>query len=74
MVGIMEGFDQLTNVILSHSHERIFSRERGVQINQLGLYMIRGDNVAICGPIEESLDGEVDWEAVRVAPLSPVIH
>lgn len=45
IVGILEGFDQAMNLILSHSHERVFSLDEPVAVVQLGLYMLRGDNV-----------------------------
>ncbi|RYH25289.1 hypothetical protein EON65_15650 [archaeon] len=41
----MRGFDQTINVILERSHERVFSDDKGVEQNPLGLYMIRGDNM-----------------------------
>lgn len=41
----MKGFDQTLNLALSHSHERIFSPTDAVTVNQLGVYLIRGDNV-----------------------------
>lgn len=53
--GILNGYDQATNVILTSCHERIFSQQQGVVIVQLGLYLIRGDNMymtglcAVCG-------------------------
>ena len=45
IVGILEGFDQAMNLILSHSHERVFSLDEPVAVVQLGLYLLRGDNV-----------------------------
>ena len=74
MVGILEGFDPLANLILSHAHERVFSPEQGVVIVQLGLYLIRGDNVACVGPVEEELEADIAWDAIRARPLRPVIH
>ncbi len=41
----MSGFDQAMNVALSHAHERIYSLERPVTVVQLGIYLVRGDNV-----------------------------
>jgi U6 snRNA-associated Sm-like protein LSm8 len=45
IVGTLKGYDQTTNLILEQSHERIFSEDRGVIQNVLGLYLIRGDNM-----------------------------
>ena len=45
IVGSLKGFDQTTNIILEQSHERVFSEEKGVVQNPLGLYIVRGDNM-----------------------------
>ena len=43
--GILKGFDQTVNMILAQSHERVYSSGAGVEKVQLGLYIIRGDNM-----------------------------
>jgi small nuclear ribonucleoprotein (snRNP)-like protein len=48
IVGLLKGFDQTTNIILDECHERVFSSEAGVEQVQLGLYIVRGDNM--CAP------------------------
>merc|ERR1712018_1110248 len=48
IVGNLKGFDQNINLILNDSHERVFSTTSGVEKVPLGLYVIRGDTVAIC--------------------------
>ncbi|RCN41445.1 hypothetical protein ANCCAN_12618 [Ancylostoma caninum] len=40
-----QGFDQLVNVVLEDSHERVYSESQGVEQIPLGLYIIRGDNM-----------------------------
>ncbi len=47
--GTLKGFDQTVNVILSGSHERVYSTGSGVELVQLGLYIIRGDNMYVPG-------------------------
>ena len=49
-VGILLGLDQVVNVVLANTEERVFTSE-GIDKQQLGLYLIRGDNVAIVGKI-----------------------
>lgn len=44
-VGTLKGFDQSTNLILSGCVERVFSEDTGVELVQLGLYLIRGDSM-----------------------------
>ena len=43
--GLLKGVDQMTNMILCDSHERVFSLSAGVEQVVLGLYIIRGDNM-----------------------------
>jgi len=43
--GTLRGFDQTVNLILAGSHERVYSTSSGVEVVQLGLYIIRGDNM-----------------------------
>ena len=45
--GILRGYDQLINIILDESHERVYSSTHGVDQVVLGLYVIRGDNVYV---------------------------
>jgi U6 snRNA-associated Sm-like protein LSm8 len=45
--GILKGFDQTINLIIDDSHERVFSSSQGVEQVQLGLHIIRGDNVYV---------------------------
>lgn len=45
IVGILKGFDQVQNLILGESHERVFSDTTGVIQQPLGLYIIRGDTM-----------------------------
>jgi hypothetical protein len=45
--GTLKGFDQTINIILEQSHERVYSEDRGVIQNTLGLYIIRGDNMYV---------------------------
>jgi len=43
--GVLKGFDQTVNMILAQSHERVYASGAGVEKVQLGLYIIRGDNM-----------------------------
>ena len=43
----LQGFDQLVNLVLEDSHERVYSESNGVERVPLGLYIIRGDNVYV---------------------------
>lgn len=39
-----------------------------------GLYLIRGDNVAVVGLVDEELDDSIDWLQVRGAVVGGVKH
>lgn len=43
--GTLKGFDQSINLILEKSYERVYHLDRGVERTDLGLYIIRGDNM-----------------------------
>ncbi|CAG9807933.1 unnamed protein product [Chironomus riparius] len=72
--GTLKGFDQLINLILVDTHERIFSSSGMEQIN-LGLKIIRGDNVALIGLIDEAIEQEIDYSKFsKLEPIKEVIH
>eukprot|EP00389_Voromonas_pontica_P001826 GDKH01002736.1.p2 GENE.GDKH01002736.1~~GDKH01002736.1.p2 ORF type:complete len:97 (+),score=19.77 GDKH01002736.1:123-413(+) len=73
-LGILKGFDQQTNIIIDSCSERIFHEDAGVEQVALGLYVIRGDSIAVVGEVDEEVDTSIDLSAVRAAPLKPVIH
>lgn len=74
IVGLLKGFDQTTNVILDECHERVFSADAGVEQVMLGLYIVRGDNIAVVGEVDEDLDAELDFNTMIAEPLKPVVH
>lgn len=73
-VGTLKGFDQTVNIILDESHERVYSMTAGIEQVVLGLHIIRGDNVAIIGQLDESVDSKLDFSSIRGMPLEPVVH
>lgn len=72
IIGILRGFDQAINIILEDSYQRVFSSTEGVEQIPLGLYIIRGDNVALIGEIDEELDRNIDWGHMRADPIRSV--
>lgn len=72
-VGTLKGFDQTINVILDDTHERVFSSS-GIEQVVLGLHIIRGDNIAIIGQVDENLDSKLDLQAIHSEPLAPIVH
>mmetsp|Transcript_5706 Transcript_5706/g.16310 ORF Transcript_5706/g.16310 Transcript_5706/m.16310 type:complete len:101 (-) Transcript_5706:1076-1378(-) len=74
IVGILRGYDQATNLILDDCFERVFSTKAGVEQLELGLYVIRGDNIAVVGEVDDDLNRQIDFSTIRAAPLKPVNH
>lgn len=74
IVGILRGYDQATNLILEDSQERVYSTKAGVDVLALGLYVIRGDNVAVIGEVDEDADAQLDLQSIRAPPLKPIAH
>ncbi|EWC48794.1 hypothetical protein DRE_00099 [Drechslerella stenobrocha 248] len=80
LIGTLVGHDQTTNLILQHTRERIFQpldTDIGTtpsEVIEHGLYLIRGDNVLLCGLVDEKMDAEIDWTKVRAEPFGTVKH
>ncbi|CEP20766.1 U6 snRNA-associated Sm-like protein LSm8 [Cyberlindnera jadinii] len=66
-VGVLEGYDHSTNLILSDTQERVIvpTEEGESIIDELGLFVIRGDLVVCVGEIDEALDKSIDWTRVH---------
>ncbi|XP_015911164.1 U6 snRNA-associated Sm-like protein LSm8 [Parasteatoda tepidariorum] len=74
IVGTLKGFDQTINLILDESHERVYSSSQGIEQVVLGLYIVRGDNVAVVGEVDDELDARLDLSNIKAEPLNPVVH
>uniref|UniRef100_A0A7S0BV72 U6 snRNA-associated Sm-like protein LSm8 n=1 Tax=Proboscia inermis TaxID=420281 RepID=A0A7S0BV72_9STRA len=74
IVGKLHGYDQLQNLILCDSHEKVYSVDDPVELVLLGLYIIRGDNVAIISELAENDDLEQQQldKMHRGEPLKPI--
>ncbi|KAA8904195.1 hypothetical protein TRICI_005570 [Trichomonascus ciferrii] len=70
-VGVLKGYDQSTNLILADTTERIISPDEPAETIQLGLYLLRGESVAVCGLIDHEIDQKIDWNSVSVTPFNP---
>ena len=74
LFGRLEGFDQACNLVIFDCHERVFDAKQGAQTLRHGLFMLRGDNLALIGEFDDRKDLETDWAKVFAAPLKPVVH
>lgn len=60
LVGKFVGHDQVQNIILSESHERVYSEDADVECVPTGLYVVRGDTVCMIGDFDETaLDARI---------------
>eukprot|EP01054_Gregarina_sp_Poly1_P011461 Gregarina_sp_Poly_1__11460@NODE_982_length_5477_cov_40_042884_g686_i1_p4_GENE_NODE_982_length_5477_cov_40_042884_g686_i1NODE_982_length_5477_cov_40_042884_g686_i1_p4_ORF_typecomplete_len105_score16_95LSM/PF01423_22/1_3e13DUF2642/PF10842_8/0_086Hfq/PF17209_3/0_2_NODE_982_length_5477_cov_40_042884_g686_i115161830 len=50
--GKLIGFDQSTNIVLEHCEEKIVTGQDGFTTMSLGVYLIRGDTVAVAGDVD----------------------
>ena len=77
LTGTLLSCDQVTNLVLSQTVERIIrpadDEEESAEVSH-GLYLIRGENVAICGLVDEELDASIDWAKVRGDVVGGVKH
>jgi len=77
MVGSLVSCDGSMNLVLKDAIERIVRpREDDLPSEEvpLGLYIIRGDSVAVCGKVDEELDKGVEWSKVRGEILGTTKH
>jgi U6 snRNA-associated Sm-like protein LSm8 len=77
MVGTLHSCDNSMNLVLQDSTERIIrpaDEEEPSEEVPLGLYIIRGDSVAVVGRLDEELDGRIDWGKVHGEVLGGTRH
>jgi len=75
ITGILLGYDQLQNLILKQAHEKVYSMEAPVEKVELGLFVVRGDNVAVISEVTaaDDEDGGKDGD-VRAEPIPPIVQ
>ena len=72
--GTLKGFDQTINVILDDTHERVYSSTTGVEQVVLGLHIVRGDNIAIIGELDEEVDQRLDLSNIKAEPVMSIVR
>lgn len=75
ITGTLLGYDQLQNLILKQAYEKVYSMEAPVEKVELGLFVVRGDNVAVISEVTaaDEEDGGKD-EDVRAEPIPPIVQ
>ncbi|CBX91503.1 hypothetical protein IAQ61_010849 [Plenodomus lingam] len=77
MVGTLHSCDNSMNLVLQNAIERIIRpREEEVPSEEvpLGLYIVRGDSVAVVGRLDEEVDSKIDWRKVHGEVLGSTHH
>ena len=77
LAGTLLSCDQLTNLVLQDTIERVIRPQNDPDDSEEvlhGLYLIRGENVAICGLLDEDLDATIDWPKVKGHVVGGVKH
>ncbi len=77
MVGQLHSCDNSMNLVLQDAVERIIRpRDEEVPSEEvpLGLYIIRGDSVAVVGRLDEEVDSKIDWSKVHGEVLGGTKH
>jgi U6 snRNA-associated Sm-like protein LSm8 len=73
-IGTLCSFDQKTNIILQDCVERMYpSASKEMAEVALGVYFIRGDNVAVIGEIDTQLDESIDYSKIKAAPIKKML-
>mmetsp|Transcript_22867 Transcript_22867/g.48645 ORF Transcript_22867/g.48645 Transcript_22867/m.48645 type:complete len:96 (+) Transcript_22867:119-406(+) len=67
IVGDLVGHDQVQNLILNDAKERVYSNSSPPETVDLGLYVIRGDNVCMVADYNADL-----WTDEAVDPIAPI--
>lgn len=77
LTGTLLSCDQLTNLVLQNTIERVIRPHDDPEDSEEvphGLYLIRGENVAICGLLDEQTDSAIDWAKVKGSVIGGVKH
>ena len=72
IIGVLAGNDQVQNLILNDAQERVYSDDAPVETVDLGLYVIRGDNV--CMVAEFDKESLINDPATPLPPIQQQLH
>ena len=77
LTGTLISCDQVTNLVLKETVERVIRPSDDPEPSSEtshGLYMIRGDNLVVCGLVDEEMDASIDWTKVRGDVIGSTKH
>lgn len=67
VVGNLLGFDQTVNLVVDKAIERVFVLNEAPREVSLGLFCVRGDNVACVGLLDDEKDAASNWQNIKVS-------
>jgi U6 snRNA-associated Sm-like protein LSm8 len=70
--GVLKSFDQSMNLVIKNCYEKVYSTDEGVKFVKMNVYMIRGDTVAMITDIDETLEGQINYNEVKAEPLKVI--
>lgn len=71
--GVLKGYDQCINVVLDDSFERVYSTKEPVEAVELGLYIVRGDNMCVLAGADSRVQLPVYFIEANVLVLTFVV-
>ncbi|KAI0461343.1 hypothetical protein LJB42_001011 [Komagataella kurtzmanii] len=74
ITGILLGFDVSTNIILEKAQERVFHLTEETQTIDLGLFLLRGNNVVCIGLVDEEEEETMNWASLHGRQLGDTWH
>ena len=75
LVGTLKGYDSVCNLVLENAFERTFHLDRGMQLEPMGLYLVRGDSLCVrccasrAGPLGAFLPCAPSAAPAQASPL-----
>lgn len=72
-IGKLVSFDQMSNLVIQECKEKVYSKEDGIQIENMGVYLIRGDNVCLVSKLDMDKENVIDYLEIKVDPLPSII-
>ncbi|KAF9653484.1 LSM-domain-containing protein [Thelephora ganbajun] len=72
IIGMLAGYDQKSNVVLSDSKERVYNTDEPVEEIPLGLYLVKGDQIVLIGELDLEEDESTDLSNIRAEPLPAI--
>jgi U6 snRNA-associated Sm-like protein LSm8 len=73
MMGVLQGFDQTTNLVLDKCTENVYIPESGkLHQEPLGLYIIRGNTVTFIGEVDQEKFLNMKIDPAIAEPIKPI--